>query len=138
MCSRAQLNAPFTSCNSMLFKNGQFSLNANAQCFAYLCFMILYNVTVNIDPEVHEDWLNWMKNTHIPDVLNTGLFIDNKFLRVLNTEEGEGFTYSIQYFLETIEHYDDYKSRFAPALQAEYNKRYQNRFVAFRTLLETV
>ena len=48
------------------------------------------------------------------------------------------FTYSIQYFLETIEHYDDYKSRFAPALQAEYNKRYQNRFVAFRTLLETV
>ena len=100
--------------------------------------MILYNVTVNIDPEVHEDWLNWMKNTHIPDVLNTGLFIENKFLRVLNTEEGEGFTYSIQYFLETIEHYEDYKSLFAPALQAEYNKRYQNRFVAFRTLLETV
>jgi hypothetical protein len=54
--------------------------------------MILYNVTVNIDPEVHEDWLNWMKNTHIPDVLNTGMFIDNRFLRVLNTEEGEGFT----------------------------------------------
>ena len=48
--------------------------------------MILYNVTVNIDPEVHEDWLDWMKKTHIPDVLNTGLFIDNRFLRVLNTE----------------------------------------------------
>ena len=122
----------------MLFKNGQYSLNANAQCFAYLCFMILYNVTVNIDPEVQEDWLDWMKKTHIPDVLNTGLFIDNRFLRVLNTEEGEGFTYSIQYLMESMEHYETYKAQYAPALQASHNERYQNRFVAFRTLLETV
>jgi hypothetical protein len=100
--------------------------------------MILYNVTVNIDPEVHEDWLNWMKKTHSPDVLNTGLFIDNRFLRVLNTEEGEGFTYSIQYLLESMEHYETYKAQFAPALQDSHNERYQNRFVAFRTLLETV
>jgi len=100
--------------------------------------MILYNVTVNIDPEVHEDWLDWMKKTHIPDVLNTGMFIDNRFLRVLNTEEGEGFTYSIQYLLESMEHYETYKALFAPALQASHNERYQNRFVAFRTLLETV
>ena len=100
--------------------------------------MILYNVTVNIDPEVNEDWLDWMKKTHIPDVLNTGLFIDNRFLRVLNTEEGEGFTYSIQYLLESMEHYETYKAQYAPALQASHNERYQNRFVAFRTLLETV
>ena len=109
-----------------------------AFCFDYLCSMILYNVTVNIDPEVHLDWLNWMKSTHIPDVLSTGLFIENRFFRVLNTEEGEGFTYSVQYFLDSMERYDEYMSLHAPRLQADHAARYKDRFVAFRTLLETV
>ncbi len=40
--------------------------------------MILYNVTISIDPEVHQEWLAWMKEVHIPDVLKTGMFRENK------------------------------------------------------------
>ena len=40
--------------------------------------MILYNITVNIDHDIHQEWLVWMKDIHIPDVLSTGLFIENK------------------------------------------------------------
>ena len=36
--------------------------------------MILYNVTVKIAKAVHDDWLEWMKTVHIPDVLKTNLF----------------------------------------------------------------
>jgi hypothetical protein len=99
--------------------------------------MILYNVTVNIDPEVHQDWVQWMKTKHIPDVLSTGLFIENRFFRVMSTEEGEGFTYSVQYFLENMDQYEKYRMEFAPTLQAEHSSRYKDKFVAFRTLLET-
>ncbi|MEO8448027.1 MAG: DUF4286 family protein, partial [bacterium] len=28
--------------------------------------MILYNVTVNVDDSVHDEWLEWMKTIHIP------------------------------------------------------------------------
>jgi hypothetical protein len=27
--------------------------------------MILYNVTVNIDHDIHEEWLNWMRSNHV-------------------------------------------------------------------------
>jgi len=27
--------------------------------------MILYNVTVSLDPSIHADWLEWMRNVHI-------------------------------------------------------------------------
>ncbi len=104
----------------------------------YLCSMILYNVTVNVDPEVQEDWVQWMKTVHIPEVLATGLFVEHKFLRVMSTEPGEGFTYSIQYFLNSIDDYENYRSNFAPQLQADHTERYKNQFVAFRTLLEVV
>ena len=98
--------------------------------------MILYNVTVNIDPQVHDEWLDWMRNVHIPDVLKTGLFTDNKLFRVLSVEENEGYTYSIQYFLKSMDDYETYRQQFAAKLQAEFKERYEGKFAAFRTLLE--
>lgn len=96
--------------------------------------MILYNVTVNIDEDVHDDWLDWMKSVHIPDVMNTGLFLEAKISRILAEEEG-GRSYAIQYLCESMEIYEQYQSVFAPSLQADHTNRYKGKFVAFRTLL---
>lgn len=98
--------------------------------------MILYNVTVNIDDSVHEEWLEWMIKKHIPDVLATGLFIENKIFRVKSGDEGN--TYSIQYFLNSADDYENYQKNFAPALQLEHSEKFKNKFVAFRTLMESV
>lgn len=100
--------------------------------------MIIYNVTINIDASVHEDWLEWMKKEHIPDVMATGFFIENRFARVISDEPSEGFTYAIQYLLKNIGDYELYRTQHAPALQAETNKRYKDKFVAFRTILKLV
>jgi hypothetical protein len=99
--------------------------------------MIVYNVTVNIDESVHQEWLRWMKNTHIPDVMSTGYFIDNRICRLLNVED-EGATYSIQYTCKNRKDYEDYLEKHAPRLQKEHAERYKDKFVAFRTLLEVV
>ena len=58
--------------------------------------MIIYNVTVNIDYDVHDEWLHWMQTEHIPDVMRTGLFLEAKISRILAEEEG-GKSYAIQY-----------------------------------------
>jgi hypothetical protein len=100
--------------------------------------MILYNVTVNIDDSVHDEWLAWMKSKHIPDVLATGLFTDNKIFRITNLEEGEGNTYSIQYFCNSMDDYERYQNEFAPKIQAEHSERYKDKFVAFRTIMELI
>ena len=100
--------------------------------------MILYSVTVNIDNGVHDEWLHWMKTEHIPDVLKTGLFVDNKILRLLTEVGNGGVTYSFQYYLRSMEDYVTYQERHAPRLQAEHARRYPDKFVAFRTLLEVV
>jgi hypothetical protein len=97
--------------------------------------MIVYNVTVKIDPTVHDEWLKWMRETHIPDVLATGLFEDNKMMRVLVDEE-DGKTYSIQYRISSWEKLNSYQKEHAPRLQKEHTDRYKDKFVAFRTLLE--
>ena len=98
--------------------------------------MILYNVTVNIDNSVADEWLQWMKEIHVPAVMGTGLFIKNNIFRILADEDSGGKSYSVQYTCESMEKYEQYREKFAAALQAEHANKYKDRFVAFRTLLE--
>ncbi len=100
--------------------------------------MILYNVTINIDNSVHDEWLEWMKNEHIPEVLATGLFTDNKIYKIKSGEEEEGNTYSIQYFLNSMDDYEKYQKEHAPKLQKAHSEKYKDKFVAFRTIMEMV
>ena len=99
--------------------------------------MIIYNVTVKIDNNVHNEWLNWMRTVHIPDVLKTGLFTENKMCKVL-VDDTDGVTYAIQYTCHGMAQLEEYQEKHAPALQAEHTEKYRDKFVAFRTLLEVV
>ena len=99
--------------------------------------MLIYNVTVQLDQEIVEDWLVWMKATHIPDVMNTGMFVSYQLLRLMD-ENPDVTTYAVQYHCLGMDQLREYQSTFAPALQADHKSRYEGRFVAFRTLLERV
>ena len=99
--------------------------------------MIIYNVTVKIEMESHEEWLKWMRDKHIPDVMKTGCFLRNRVHKVL-VDDTDGVNYAIQYECESMEKLQEYQENHAPALQREHTERYKDRFVAFRTLLEVV
>jgi hypothetical protein len=96
---------------------------------------VLYNVTVSLDESVHKEWLDWMKQIHIPEVMATGMFLENRICRVHAFEEG-GITYAVQYICRSMADLEHYQEHFAPALQEDHNKRYQGKFAAFRTVLE--
>lgn len=96
--------------------------------------MYIYNVTVNIENDVHEEWLAWMKEQHIPDVMETGLFLACRMLQVMVQEE-QGVTYSIQYEVKDQETLQLYNEVYAAKLQQEHTEKYKDKFVAFRTLL---
>lgn len=100
--------------------------------------MIIYNVTVNIENDVHDEWLKWMQEVHIPDVLRTGIFSESRMLKILADEDSGGTSYAIQYTCANMQDYEKYRDEFAPALQREVAEKFKDKFVAFRTLLETV
>ncbi len=101
-------------------------------------FMLLYNVTVGIDKDKEQEWLDYMRNKHIQDVMNTGLFVESKMYKVLHDQDDDTISYSIQYFARNIENIQRYLEVFAPVSIEEHRKKFLNRHVAFRTLLEEV
>jgi len=99
--------------------------------------MIIYNVTVNVDESIHQEWLNWIK-LHIPKVLATGKFIDAKLTKVLIDEEMGGTTYSVQYKAISREALESYYANDAERLRSEGLKQFADKMLAFRTELEVI
>ena len=102
-----------------------------------LQLMYIYNVTINIQEDVHDKWVEWMKNEHIPDMLNTGKFTKALMTRVLVNEEMGGITYSVQYSTQSKQMLERYYAEDVPKLRAK-SAIFEGKFVAFRTELQVI
>lgn len=101
--------------------------------------MILYNVTVNIDNDVSQDWVDWMKGEHIAEVMDTGYFNDCKIMRMLSESPDEtGSTFAVQYTASSLTDLENYLETVAPKLQKKTIVRYGTKLMAFRTVLEEI
>ena len=100
--------------------------------------MVIYNVTINIDDSVHEEWLRWMREKHIPDMLATKKFMEAKMCKVMVEEEMGGTTYSVQYTCPNRPTLQRYYQQNAATMRADGQKLFANKFVAFRTELEVI
>ncbi|MBK7290434.1 MAG: DUF4286 family protein [Chitinophagaceae bacterium] len=64
--------------------------------------MIIYNVTIKTAHSITDEWLNWLKEEHIADVINTGCFTHATVLRLLDIDEEDGITHAVQYHAPDI------------------------------------
>ena len=99
--------------------------------------MIIYNVTCNVEQEISVEWLKWIQEIHLPEVMDTGIFISSQINKILSGDDG-GETYAIAYTCESMKDLHKYQVNFATMLQQKHTDRYGTKVVAFRTLLEVV
>jgi len=99
--------------------------------------MYIYNVTLNVEISVHNQWLTWIE-THINQVLETGRFSTAKLTEVLVEEEFGAKTYSIQFAAKSREDLDAYYKIDAEKLRSESAKKFGDKVLAFRTELKLI
>ena len=99
--------------------------------------MILYNVTIILDEEIHVNWLKWLKNENLEEMMSTGYFISYRILKVLDSPN-EGLTYCIQYIAESLDKYNEFLRLHPNLLQTNVPAEFLNKFVVFSTLMEFI
>lgn len=100
--------------------------------------MYIYNITTKLLHSIHADWVNWMKEEHIPAVMQSGCFTGYKFVRLLEVDEEDGPTFAVQFSASTKADYDRYINEFAPALRQDTFNRWGNQVISFRSLMQVV
>jgi len=100
--------------------------------------MIIYNVTIKVQASIHQQWLIWIKAEHIPAILNTGCFIHSTILQLLETDESEGPTYTLQFHSESKAQYNRYLELFSNEFRKKSYEKWGDQFIAFSSVMQVV
>ena len=100
--------------------------------------MYIYNITIKIDAGIHEDWLKWLPETHIPFIEGTGKISGHQLLRLREIDETDGPTYALQLFFESKAQYNAFISGYSRELEARKSSAWGDKMLSFATLMEIV
>ena len=97
---------------------------------------IQYYVWICVEADTAEEWKKWMKNTHIPKVMQTGAFSSQKLYACEGPRCGtHQRAFFICYEAKSEEELQKYLSKKASLLRDEHNQRYFGKFQAERFVL---
>jgi Domain of unknown function (DUF4286) len=100
--------------------------------------LIIYNVTTKVNYSIADEWLQWIKEEHIPDLTATGCFTHAVVLQLLEADDSDVLTYAVQYYADNKVMYDRYIHRYADDMRKKAINKWGNNFISFRTLLQVV
>lgn len=101
--------------------------------------MIIYNVTIAVDPQHETEFLRWLADVHIPEVLETGLFLTSRTFKIRESPDNPEYnSFAVQYEMESWEKYIEYRDNHAAVLQQKTKDKYGDKVLAFRTFLEQI
>ncbi|MFT3749473.1 MAG: DUF4286 family protein [Agriterribacter sp.] len=100
--------------------------------------MVVYNITTKVTWQIADEWLNWQQEEHIPEILATLLFADHKIFKLLEQDDDEGPTFTIQFFSDDVEKYEAYIRLHSARLREKAVKRWGNQSISFRTVMQLV
>jgi hypothetical protein len=103
--------------------------------------MIVYKVIVEVKTEIANEWFIWMSTKHIPDVINTGYFLDFSFSKMISDESTRSNGYErfeIRYYCRSIKEFENYQKFYASKLQDEHTSKFKGLFTAYRETYEDI
>jgi hypothetical protein len=100
--------------------------------------MIIYNVTIKVDVSIADEWLQWLFDEHIPDMMQTRCFSSHKVVRLLEVDDTEGPTFAVQYNADSKADYNRYIQLHALEMRQRSNDKWGNQFIAFRSVMQEV
>jgi hypothetical protein len=80
--------------------------------------MIDYIVEVAVQEQFVQNWQDWMIEEHIPEVMNTGLFLTFNFHTII--EDNIETKFQIRYRSQSLKNFRLYQSTFAKELQLKH------------------
>lgn len=99
--------------------------------------MIIYNTTYQIDPSIHEEALNWIKESLIPKILQTKHLTNPRLVKVL-TDDPNNNSYSLQFEVDSVADLNTWYKQTGAAIYSDLTKKYGNKLLGFTTLLEHI
>lgn len=98
--------------------------------------MITYQVEVTVPSPLVDQWVEYMTQQHIADVVNTGLFLTAHLIKVVDPIVDNASVFRVRYACRSTEDLATYRREHAPALQAHHTEKFGSAIIAVRSVTE--
>tara|TARA_Y100000766_G_scaffold271053_1_gene269518 strand:- start:213 stop:527 length:315 start_codon:yes stop_codon:yes gene_type:complete len=99
--------------------------------------MIIYSITTAIEDSIEKKWLDFMQKTQIPSIMNTGLFIDFRFVRIIPSQ-GVDLSYNLQLRCKGYAELNRYRSENEPKMERLIKQNFEGKYATFQSVLDQV
>lgn len=100
--------------------------------------MIVYNTTFHIEKEAVEEGLEYLKREYMPKAAGSGFLQRPCLRRVMQTEEEEGVSFSVQFHVKNVDTLNFWLQNEGNALHRALVARFGHKIAGFSTLLEEI
>ena len=100
--------------------------------------MIIYNITTKVHNSIAADWMRWLKNIHVKEVMESDCFTEYKIVKLLEIDETDGPTFAVQFFAESKGLYNRYIEKFAGEMRKRSFEKWGDKFISIRTVMQIV
>lgn len=99
--------------------------------------MLIYNTTFQVDDEVNDNFLIWIKEYYIPEIEKEGALTAPRICRILSHRE-DGTSYSLQWEVENSAILHRWHQTQGVKINEELVKVFKDKVIGFPTLMEVI
>ncbi|ADQ79397.1 hypothetical protein Palpr_1250 [Paludibacter propionicigenes WB4] len=100
--------------------------------------MLIFNITYLVSDKVRAPWLTWVREQHIPFMLNSNYFTQPQLARVITSAEQEGTSFSVQFRVEDMRTLKLWNQEFSAEFKEECSRQFGSEVVFFTTVLDLI
>ena len=101
-------------------------------------YEIIYNISYSVPVNLAKDWQAWMLEQHIPEIMSTNCFTNYQWVKLLDMDETEAYTFAIQFYAANNQYLQKYLQEYAPLLRKKAGDKWGNAIVGFRTTMQVI
>lgn len=100
--------------------------------------MIIYNTTYHVDDKIHAEYLSFVREVFIPQIVGTGILKEARLSRIVDDRNEPGASYSLQFRVENVETLTNWLNEHGEKLNDELFSQFGHGLAGFVTLLEEI
>lgn len=98
--------------------------------------MLIFNITFLVNDNRVPEWLDWVRNEHIPFMLESGDFTESQLARVMSHQQDGSISYSVQYRIADLKSLERWNHQYGTQLSGDCRSRFGEEVLFFSTTLK--
>lgn len=100
--------------------------------------MFIFNTTYLVSDKVHGAWLKWIREIHIPFMLDSTYFSHPQVARVITSDKQDGTSFSVQFHVQDMHTLKKWHNEYSSLFQENCSHHFGTEVIFFTTVLELV